>query len=43
MGTTLQKMGELIIQAYLDGKINQQEQSDMIDIINHISLKDFVK
>lgn len=38
----LMKIGELILQAYTDGKITQAEQVTMISIINHISLKDFI-
>lgn len=35
-------MGELVVSAYLDGKITQLQQSEMLNIINHLSLKDFI-
>lgn len=37
------QIGELIVSAYMDNRIDQAEQSAMLDIINHISLKDFVR
>lgn len=38
----LMRMGELIVVAYVEGKIDQAEQGKMLDIINHLSLKDFI-
>lgn len=38
----LQLLGEIVIDAYKADKINQKEQAELIDIINHISLKDFI-
>ena len=43
METLLSKMGELIAEAYIAGRITQQEQGGMIEIINHLSLEGFVK
>lgn len=40
---TLKKLGNLIIRDYVDGRIDQQDQTDMLALVNHLSLKDFVK
>lgn len=39
----IMRLGELVVKAYLDGLITQAEQAQMITILNHISLKDFIK
>lgn len=40
---TIMRLGELVLACYLEGKISNNEQVKMIDLINHISLKDFIK
>lgn len=40
---TLMQIGELIIKAYIAGTITQQQQGQMLEIINHLSLKDFIR
>lgn len=37
------KIGELVLAAYLEGKITQAEQNQMLEIINHLSIKDFIR
>ncbi len=37
------KLGELVIAAYIRGDITQGDQILMLSLLNHLSLKDFVK
>lgn len=39
---TLIMLGEIVLDAYVAGKINQKEQIEMLNLINHISLRDFI-
>ena len=38
----LQLMGALVIEAYLANRITDIEQKQILDILNHLSLKDFI-
>lgn len=40
---TLQKLGRLVLDSYTDGRISQQDHVDMLEVINHFSLKDYIK
>lgn len=37
------RLGELVVDAYVRGDITQAEQIGMLNILNHISIKDFIK
>jgi hypothetical protein len=37
-----QRLGQLIVDAYIDGKISQEEQGQMIELLNNFSLTGFV-
>ena len=34
---------DLVSEAYMSGRVNQQEQADMIGVINQFSLKPYIK
>jgi hypothetical protein len=38
----LMKMADLVLEAYMEGKISNIEQVEMLALINHLSLKDFI-
>lgn len=40
---TITQLASLVESCYLDGKINQQQQMEMIHLLNHLTIKDFIK